>query len=106
MQERLAAVASRNERKRAAKARHLELTLAVEQAFEAERLKKREWKDACERYITRTQDALRFHREPKLRLGGVVAGKFVPSARKEPAKRNLTLNPLTGKMIERKKSAI
>jgi len=99
-------MASRNERKRRAKARAAELKLAVEQAFQVESEKKRAFDTARDAYVARTQDALRFHRNPSNRAGKVVQGKFCAIPAKEPEKRKLTLNRQTGKMIERRKTYI
>ena len=100
-------MASRNERKRLAKARAAELKVAVEQAFAVEQEKKRVIDAVKASYVAKTQDALRFHRNPSNRAGKVVQGKFVPAlASKEPEKRKLVLNKLTGKMIERRKTYI
>lgn len=99
-------MASRNERKRRAKARDAELKAAVEQAFQIEREKERAFNEARADYVARTQDALRFHRNPSDRRGKVIGGKFVPTQANEPEKRNLVLNTLTGKMIERRKTYI
>ena len=92
-------MASRNERKRRAKARHAELTLAVEQAFKDE--KKRQEYIMPRSDIFDIPKLLRGHREPQMRMGSIVKGKFVSKQASEPAKRKLTLNPVTGKMIER-----
>lgn len=99
-------MASRNERKRRAKARDGELKAAVEQAFQVEREKKRAFNEARANYVAKTQDAMRFHRNPSDRRGKIVGGKFVPLLAKEPEKRKLVLNTITGKMIERRKTYI
>lgn len=94
-------MASRNERKRRAKARDAELKLAVEQAFQEERERKQAFDRARADYVSKIQDAMRFHRNPSDHRGKVIGGKFVPAQAKEPVKRKLTLNKLTGKMVER-----
>ena len=99
-------MASRNERKKRAKARNAELRQAVTDALALEAAKKRADKQARADYAARVQDALRFHRNPSNKAGKVIGGKFVPIQTKEPAKRKLTLNAQTGKMIERRKRAI
>ncbi len=95
-------MASRNERKRRAKAREAELRLAVEQALEVERKRKREFNQARTEYVAKTQDALRFHRNPSDKRGKIVGGKFVATLMPEPVKRKLVLNKTSGKMIERR----
>jgi len=101
-------MASRNERKRAAKAREQELRLAVEQAFAKEAQDKRDWTDACARYISRTQDALSSfrHRNPSQKTGQVIKGKLVSKSLALPAPRKLSFSQEQGKMIERRKKAI
>lgn len=100
-------MASRNERKRRAKARDAELKLAVEQAFQVEREKERAFNVARANYVARSQDAhnerhLAYHAPAVSRSGKIVSGKFVSvQALKEPVKRKLVLNKVTGKMIER-----
>ena len=99
-------MASRNERKRLAKARSEELRLAVEQAFKVQQEKDRAFFDARADYVSKTQDALRFHRNPSNLRGKVQGGKFVSVQAVEPKPRKLTLNPLTGKLIEKRKTYI
>lgn len=100
-------MASRNERKRAAKARKLELLAAVESAFALEKSKlPRIEVISPKRDVYDVPNAIRTHRPAMERFGVVVKGKFQAKALPEPAKRKLELNRLTGKMIERKKSYI
>lgn len=100
-------MASRNERKRRAKARHAELQGAVAAAFAKEHERKREVDSAKASYIARTQDALRWHRDPRQRLGKIQDGKFVSApCAPEPPKRKLVENPFTGKLIERKSGKV
>lgn len=99
-------MASRNERKRLAKARSQELRLAVEQAFKVQQDKERAFSLARSDYVAKTQDALRFHRNPSNLRGRVQGGKFVSVQVQEPRPRKLSLNPLTGKMIEKRKTYI
>lgn len=104
-------MASRNERKAKAKARHAELIAAQHQAFLLDDLKRKgeaaTLKAAQKRYAARVTDAMRDHKAPVVRLGKIVKGRFVPSTQiVEPPKRKLILSPTQGKMIERKRSYI
>ena len=99
-------MASRNERKRRAKATRAVILTAVEQLKE---LQEQAFKDEKKRqeFVMPRSDIfdipklLRGHREPQMRMGSIVKGRFVSKQASEPAKRKLTLNPVTGKMIER-----
>lgn len=99
-------MATRNERKRRAKARHAELKAAVEQAFEQEKREKHAFEEARANYAARVEDALRFHRNPVVRRGKIIGGHFVAVQAKEPEKRKLVRSQTTGKMIERRKTYI
>lgn len=98
-------MASRNERKRRAKARHAELKAAVEQAF------KQAEKPAIE-YVGPRHDVfdaprlLQGYRTPQERLGTVSGGRFIAAKVKEPAKRALVFDNSQGKLIERRKRYI
>ena len=95
-------MASRNERKRRAKARHAELKAAVEQAFASQKVEI----IAPRQDVFDVPQALRGHRAPQERLGTVVRGRFQAATPKEPAKRTLVFDKAQGRMIERRKRAI
>lgn len=99
-------MATRNERRRKAKARCLDLKAACEAAFAHA-------KATAPVIVQPKQDVfdvsgvLRGHNPPIQRLGSIVRGQFQRAQTpKLPAKRILTLNPITGKLIEKKKGAI
>lgn len=98
-------MASRNERKRAAKAREQQLRLAVAEAF------KQAEKPAIE-YVGPRHDVfdaprlLQGYRTPQERLGTISGGKFIAAKVKEPAKRALVFDKSQGKLIERRKRYI
>ena len=96
---------TRNERKRAAKAKRLameaaRIALTKEQAIAA--------MEKADRMAELASEAKAFGRMPfyqsdvRQRNGVVIKGKFVARPMAEPAKRNLTECPITGKMIEKR----
>lgn len=92
-------MASRNERKRAAKAREQKLRLAVEQAFALASKKVEIVQPRQDVYDI--PNAIRGHREPRERLGMVTRGKFMAMQPKAEAKRKLVYSNQQGKAIER-----
>lgn len=80
-------MATRNERKRLAKARCAQLLKAVDLAFaqEAEkvRLENRAFKEARDNYCARVTDALRHHKNPTVRFGTIVKGRIVSKPKAE-----------------------
>ena len=95
-------MASRNERKRRAKARHAELKAAVEQAFASQKVEI----IAPRQDVFDVPQALRGYRAPQERNGSVIRGKFVAAMPKEPAKRTLVFDKSQKRMIERRKRYI
>lgn len=100
-------MASRNERKRLAKARLAELNEAVAQAFALQEKNKLPIVVIKRNDVYDVSGAIRGHEMPRERLGSVIGGKFQAARRDKPeAKRHLVLNPANGRMIERKRSYI
>lgn len=96
---------TRNERKRAAKAKRLAMEAAREALTKAQAIAALEKAD---RMAELANEAKAFGRMPfyqsdvRQRNGVVIKGKFVARPMAEPAKRKLTECPITGKMIEKR----
>lgn len=93
-------MATRNERKRLAKARHAELLVAVSDAFKAVNIPVIVIKPRSD--VFDIPNLLQGRREPRERIGMVQCGKFMAKPMPE-YKRMLTLCKDTGNMIEKAK---
>lgn len=106
-------MSTRNERKRAAKARYAEMMALCDENDKRVRDEKRQFEEARDAYCARISDALRHHKEPVVRFGTITKSSRTGSRTfvSKPycpveVKRKLVKSELTGKMIERKKGAI